>query len=51
MSCGMTSSLTTASKRRGLARALQAGVNRVLRKPYRMTEIAETLAGFFSMPK
>lgn len=33
------------------ARALQAGVNRVLRKPYRMQEIAETLGGFFSMPK
>ena len=32
------------------ARALQAGVNRVLRKPYRMTEIAETLSGFFSKP-
>jgi DNA-binding NtrC family response regulator len=32
------------------ARALQAGVNRVLRKPYRMNEIAETLSGFFSKP-
>jgi PAS domain S-box-containing protein len=32
------------------ARALQAGVNRVLRKPYRMHEIAETLSGFFSKP-
>jgi len=29
------------------ARALSAGVNRVLRKPYRMSEIAEALAGFF----
>ncbi len=28
-------------------RALSAGINRVLRKPYRMTDIAETLAGFF----
>ncbi len=28
-------------------RALSAGINRVLRKPYRMAEIAETLAGFF----
>jgi len=32
------------------ARALQAGVNRVLKKPYRMQEIAETLAGFFAKP-
>jgi PAS domain S-box-containing protein len=32
------------------ARALQAGVNRVLKKPYRMQEIAETLAGFFTKP-
>jgi len=30
------------------ARALSAGVNRVLRKPYRMSEIAEALAGFFT---
>ena len=30
------------------ARALSAGVNRVLRKPYRMGEIAEALAGFFA---
>ncbi len=30
------------------ARALQAGVNRVLRKPYRMSEIAEALAIFFA---
>jgi signal transduction histidine kinase/CheY-like chemotaxis protein len=29
------------------ARALSAGVNRVLRKPYRMAEIAEALASFF----
>jgi Response regulator containing CheY-like receiver, AAA-type ATPase, and DNA-binding domains len=29
------------------ARALSAGVNRVLRKPYRMGEIAEALAVFF----
>jgi CheY-like chemotaxis protein len=28
-------------------RALSAGVNRVLRKPYRMADIAEALAGFF----
>ncbi|APV49044.1 hypothetical protein BWI17_04710 [Betaproteobacteria bacterium GR16-43] len=28
-------------------RALSAGINRVLKKPYRMTEIAEALAGFF----
>src|SRR5207244_3438132 len=28
-------------------RALSAGVNRVLKKPYRMSEIAEVLAGFF----
>ncbi|HEY4999781.1 MAG TPA: ATP-binding protein, partial [Usitatibacter sp.] len=30
------------------ARALSAGVNRVLRKPYRMREIAEALAVFFA---
>ncbi|MBC8023432.1 MAG: MASE1 domain-containing protein [Burkholderiales bacterium] len=30
------------------ARALSAGVNRVLRKPYRMGEIAEALAVFFA---
>jgi PAS domain S-box-containing protein len=30
------------------ARALAAGVNRVLRKPYRMGEIAEALATFFA---
>jgi CheY-like chemotaxis protein/anti-sigma regulatory factor (Ser/Thr protein kinase) len=30
------------------ARALSAGVNRVLRKPYRMSEIAEALAIFFA---
>jgi signal transduction histidine kinase/CheY-like chemotaxis protein/integral membrane sensor domain MASE1 len=30
------------------ARALAAGVNRVLRKPYRMAEIAEALAVFFA---
>ena len=30
------------------ARALAAGVNRVLRKPYRMAEIAEALATFFA---
>ena len=30
------------------ARALAAGVNRVLRKPYRMAEIAEALAGLFA---
>jgi PAS domain S-box-containing protein len=29
-------------------RALFAGVNRVLKKPYRMTEIAEVLASFFA---
>ncbi len=29
-------------------RALSAGVNRVLKKPYRMGEIAEVLAGFFA---
>ncbi len=29
-------------------RALSAGVNRVLRKPYRMAEIGEVLAGFFA---
>jgi CheY-like chemotaxis protein len=28
-------------------RALAVGVNRVLRKPYRMADIAEVLAGFF----
>ena len=32
------------------ARALSSGVNRVLRKPYRMGEIAEALAGFFAKP-
>ena len=32
------------------ARALSAGVNRVLRKPYRMMEIAEALAIFFKKP-
>jgi signal transduction histidine kinase/CheY-like chemotaxis protein len=32
------------------ARALAAGVNRVLRKPYRMAEIAEALATFFAKP-
>jgi signal transduction histidine kinase/CheY-like chemotaxis protein len=32
------------------ARALSAGVNRVLRKPYRMSEIAEALAVFFAKP-
>ena len=32
------------------ARALSAGVNRVLRKPYRMSEIAEALGGFFAKP-
>jgi signal transduction histidine kinase/integral membrane sensor domain MASE1 len=31
------------------ARALAAGVNRVLRKPYRMADIAEALAGFFAV--
>ncbi len=30
------------------ARALAAGVNRVLKKPYRMSEIAEILAAFFA---
>ncbi|MDQ3025992.1 MAG: ATP-binding protein [Pseudomonadota bacterium] len=30
------------------ARALAAGVNRVLKKPYRMSEIAEILASFFA---
>ena len=30
------------------ARALAAGVNRVLKKPYRMSEIAEVLASFFA---
>ncbi len=29
-------------------RALSAGVNRVLKKPYRMNEIGEALAGFFA---
>jgi PAS domain S-box-containing protein len=29
-------------------RALSAGVDRVLKKPYRMSEIAEVLAGFFA---
>ena len=29
-------------------RALSAGVNRVLKKPYRMNEIAEVLASFFA---
>jgi PAS domain S-box-containing protein len=29
-------------------RALSAGVNRVLKKPYRMSEIAESLAAFFA---
>ena len=29
-------------------RALSAGVNRVLKKPYRMSEIGEVLAGFFA---
>jgi CheY-like chemotaxis protein len=33
------------------ARALSAGVNRVLRKPYRMSEIGEALAVFFAAPK
>ena len=33
------------------ARALAAGVNRVLKKPYRMSEIAEILAGFFAAAK
>ena len=33
------------------ARALAAGVNRVLRKPYRMGEIAEALAVFFAKAK
>ena len=32
------------------ARALSAGINRVLRKPYRMSEIAEALGGFFAKP-
>jgi nitrogen-specific signal transduction histidine kinase/integral membrane sensor domain MASE1 len=32
------------------ARALSAGVNRVLRKPYRMSEIGEALAVFFAKP-
>ncbi len=31
-------------------RALAAGVNRVLKKPYRMSDIGEVLAGFFSAP-
>ena len=30
------------------ARALAAGVNRVIKKPYRMSEIAEILEGFFT---
>ena len=29
-------------------RALSAGVNRILKKPYRMSEIADVLAGFFA---
>ena len=29
-------------------RALSAGVNRVLKKPYRMSEIGEVLASFFA---
>ncbi len=33
------------------ARALSAGVNRVLRKPYKMSEIAEALATFFAGPR
>jgi signal transduction histidine kinase/ActR/RegA family two-component response regulator len=33
------------------ARALSSGVNRVLRKPYKMSEIAEALATFFAKPK
>jgi CheY-like chemotaxis protein len=33
------------------ARALSVGVNRVLKKPYRMSEIAEALAVFFAKPK
>ena len=32
-------------------RALSAGANRVLKKPYRMIEIAEVLAGFFADKK
>ncbi|HET7731148.1 MAG TPA: ATP-binding protein [Usitatibacter sp.] len=32
-------------------RALSAGVNRVLKKPYRMTEIADVLGSFFSTGK
>ena len=32
------------------ARALSAGVNRVLRKPYRMSEIAESLAAVLAKP-
>jgi PAS domain S-box-containing protein len=31
-------------------RALSAGVNRVIKKPYRMSEIAEILDGFFAQP-
>ena len=31
-------------------RALSAGVNRVLRKPYRMSDIGDALAAFFSTP-
>jgi nitrogen-specific signal transduction histidine kinase/CheY-like chemotaxis protein len=33
------------------ARALSAGVNRVLRKPYKMSEIAEALATYFAKAK
>ena len=29
-------------------RALSAGVNRVLKKPYRMSDIGDALAAFFS---
>jgi PAS domain S-box-containing protein len=32
-------------------RALSAGVNRVLKKPYRMSEIADVLSGFFAAKK
>jgi signal transduction histidine kinase/integral membrane sensor domain MASE1/ActR/RegA family two-component response regulator len=31
-------------------RALSAGVNRVLKKPYRMNDIADSLAAFFTQP-
>jgi len=31
-------------------RALSVGVNRVLKKPYRMSDIAESLAVFFATP-